>query len=151
MKAAVEDLGKGKNNKQPLYCIHAPEAGCIAKGRATRSVNLVEKSSRRPPKKTIGSSASRRICAGLIWAIIFALLLASGWINQLHAQTSSPTTNAKIGKVFHETCQPSRDPRGHNHLSAALCILCGCCPTCAPRRAVPIYGKRSNISIRGMN
>jgi hypothetical protein len=37
---------------------------------------------------------------------IFAPLLASGWINQLHAQTPSPTTNAKIGKVFHEACQP---------------------------------------------
>jgi hypothetical protein len=37
---------------------------------------------------------------------MFAPLLASGWIYQLHAQTPSPSTNAKIGKVFHETCQP---------------------------------------------
>ena len=37
---------------------------------------------------------------------MFAPLLASGRINQLHAQTPSPKTNAKIGKVFHETCQP---------------------------------------------
>jgi len=33
---------------------------------------------------------------------MFARLLASGWINELHAQTPFPTTNAKIGKVFHE-------------------------------------------------
>jgi len=32
-------------------------------------MNLAEKSSRRPPQKAIGSSASRRICAALIWAI----------------------------------------------------------------------------------
>ena len=36
----------------------------------------------------------------------YAPLLASVRINQLHAQTPSPTTNAKIGKVFHENCQP---------------------------------------------
>jgi hypothetical protein len=36
---------------------------------------------------------------------MFAPLLASGWINQPHAQTPFPTTNAKVGKVFHETCQ----------------------------------------------
>jgi len=33
---------------------------------------------------------------------MFARLLASGWINQLHAQKPFPTTNAIIGKVFHE-------------------------------------------------
>jgi hypothetical protein len=43
-------------------------------------------------------------CANL--GDMFAPLLASGWINQLHAQTPSPTTNAKIGKVFHEACPP---------------------------------------------
>jgi hypothetical protein len=32
---------------------------------------------------------------------MFAPLLASVWINQLHAQTHSPIANAKIGKVFH--------------------------------------------------
>jgi hypothetical protein len=37
---------------------------------------------------------------------MFAPLLASGRINQLHAQTASPKANAKIGKVFHEICQP---------------------------------------------
>jgi hypothetical protein len=36
---------------------------------------------------------------------MFAPLLASGRINQLHAQTPSPKANAKIGKVFHETCR----------------------------------------------
>jgi hypothetical protein len=65
---------------------------------------------------------------------MFASLLASGWINQLHAQTPSTTTDAKIGKVFHETCQTPQGARGHNHYESAT------------RRPVPIYGKRSNIT-----
>jgi len=51
---------------------------------------------------------------------MFAPLLASGWINQLDAQTPSPTANAKIGKVFHETCQPPLCARGHNDFFGAL-------------------------------
>jgi hypothetical protein len=51
---------------------------------------------------------------------MFATLLASGLINQLHAQTPSPTTDAKIGKVFHETCKTPQEARGHNHFSDAL-------------------------------
>jgi hypothetical protein len=64
-KTSVE----GKNDKQLPYCIHAPETWRIAKGRATRSMNLVEKSSPRPPQKATGSSASRRKCAAPTWAI----------------------------------------------------------------------------------
>jgi hypothetical protein len=37
---------------------------------------------------------------------MFAPQLASDLIDQLHAQTLSPITYAKIRKVFHETCQP---------------------------------------------
>jgi hypothetical protein len=44
---------------------------------------------------------------------MFAPLLASGLINQLHAQTPFPTTNAKIGKVFHETYRKPQGARGH--------------------------------------
>jgi hypothetical protein len=61
---------------------------------------------------------------------VFGRLLASGWINQLHAQTLSLRTNAKIGKVFQEigkvfqeTCQPPQGAIGHNHLSGALYVL----------------------------
>jgi hypothetical protein len=42
---------------------------CRRQGRATRGMNLGEKSSRRAPQKAIGSSASRRICAAPTWAI----------------------------------------------------------------------------------
>ena len=42
---------------------------------------------------------------------MFASQSASGWINQLHAQTLSPITYAKTGKVFHETCQTPQGAR----------------------------------------
>jgi hypothetical protein len=71
-------------------------------------MNLAEKSIRRGNKKQScrqRQTHMRRANLGNM----FAPLLASGWINQLHAQTPSPTTNAKIGKEFHETCQPPQD------------------------------------------
>ena len=79
---------------------------------------------------------------------MFAPQSASGWINQFHAQTLSPITYAKTGKVFHETCQTPQGARGNYHFSGALrCPAVAVAPhVSAPRRAAPIYGKRSNIS-----
>jgi hypothetical protein len=78
---------------------------------------------------------------------MFALLWASGWINQLLAKTLLPTTDAKIGKVFHEPCQPAQGDREHNHFSVALrCPAVAVAPhESVPCRAFPIYVKRSNI------
>src|SRR5262245_18009599 len=40
---------------------------------------------------------------------MFGRLLASGWINQLQAQTPSQTACAKVGKLFQESCQPKSE------------------------------------------
>ena len=64
--------------------------------RSRVGANHKKQSSRQRPDAYAPRQPGQYVCA----------LLASGWINQLHAHTPFPTTNAKIGKVFHETCQP---------------------------------------------
>jgi hypothetical protein len=57
---------------------------CYRQSRATRSMNLAEKSSRRAPQKAIGSSASRRICAAPTWSICLRRCwLQAGFTNSM--------------------------------------------------------------------
>jgi hypothetical protein len=61
-----------REERQTPVILHSRSGGlmnCQRQYRATRSMNLAEKSSRRAPQKAIESSASRRICAAPTRAI----------------------------------------------------------------------------------
>src|SRR5215475_9605347 len=79
---------------------------------------------------------------------MFASLLASGWINALLAQISFPTTNAIIGKVFHEACQTPQGARGHNQFSGALRFPLGRVESRFFGRLLSalVHGRRSQIN-----